>query len=230
VRINKTIIKIIYTGILPGALFFCEINVFSQDSIVFANSLNPPDSSLLVNNDTIKPEQTSFETNFTTKDTTHKNSIEDSMRINKHPSPNLAGLYSAIIPGLGQAYNHKYWKIPFIYAGGGILIYYVVGQNNFYKDFKKKYEEEYFKPPEQQNGKLLENYGLNRDIARKNRDRLLLFTGLVYAANIVDAIVDAYFSEFDISDDLSMKLKPAITYPEFALGNFSYGFSMSLNF
>lgn len=185
---------------------------------------------MLVKIDSALAKTVSLDTNFTENEIANKETKDEDMRVTKYRSPKIAGLYSAIIPGLGQAYNHKYWKIPFIYAGGGFLLYYSIFYNDRYNDYKGYCSEEYFKPQKLQNKDSLEIYKRGRDFYRKKRDRLLLFTGLLYAANIVDAIVDAYFTEFDISDNLSLKVRPVVTYPEYAMGNFSYGMSLRLNF
>jgi hypothetical protein len=229
-KINKYIIKINCTSILTGALLFSNTAIFSQDSTSFADTNQIPNSSLLVKNDTTLSKSVSLDTNFTENDTAHKKAKDDTMRVIKYRSPKIAGLYSAIIPGLGQAYNHKYWKIPFVYAGGGVLIGYSIYYNNRYNEYKSLCSEEYFYPSIPGSTVNLEKYKRGRDFYRKKRDRLLLFTGLLYAANIVDAIVDAYFTEFDISDNLSLKVTPVVTYPEYALGNISCGMSLRLNF
>jgi hypothetical protein len=137
-------------------------------------------------------------------------------------------MYSAIVPGLGQAYNHKYWKIPIIYVGGGTLLYFFNYENTHFKDYKRKYEAEYYNP--NQNTDSLNNYGLGRDFYRNWRDRFFLYTTLLYAANVIDAMVDAYFFNFDISDNLTMKIEPDINYPVLAMGNLSYGFKLSFKF
>jgi hypothetical protein len=217
-------------SILTGAFLFSNNSVFTQDSIAFADSIRQTDSVLLVKNDSTLVEAVSLDTNFTENETADKKVMDDSLRVKKIRSPKIAGLYSAIIPGLGQAYNHKFWKIPLIYIGGGLLIYDCIWYNDMYNESLDLYNKEYFKPADKQDTELREYYKSARDFYRKKRDRLLLYTGLLYAANIVDAIVDAYFSEFDISDDLSLKVQPAITYPEYAMGNLSFGMSIRLKF
>lgn len=224
-------IKAIKASILTGALLFCAtIKVSANDSLVISTYSVENDSAVLVKNDTSYAQPIVIDTTFIAKAPPIEIEKTDTMKLHKYRSPKKAGLYSAIIPGLGQAYNHKYWKIPIIYIGGGLLVYYCVDQYNYYQKYIKLFNEEKFKPNNQQNENNITLYGTNRDIARKNYERLLLFSGLVYVANVVDAVVDAYFADFDISNDLSLDVKPAIIYPEFTPGNFSYGVSFCFNF
>ena len=225
----KLILKIILTSILTGALFFCNCAVFGQSEKVVSDINTQQDSSLLVNTDTNLVIKATSKGTFTDINSKIKVISKDSV-LKKDHSPRIAGMYSAIIPGLGQAYNHKYWKIPVLYVGEAFMVYYAVQQQNYYKDFKSKYEHEYYKPLDQQSTDSLNYYGLVRDGYRKNRDMLFFFTGLIYAANIIDAMVDAYFFHFDISDNLTMKIEPDVNYPVLAMGKISYGFKLNFKF
>jgi hypothetical protein len=228
INYKKTNIKIIKASILTGALLFSTDLVFSQDSLIVADILPKNDSLLLVKKDTSPVQAASLDTTFAAHDSLNIAAIAKKMKKNKLRSPIKAGLYSAIVPGLGQAYNHKYWKIPFIYVGGGILISVCDYYNNYYNEYLDLYNKEVFNPKGTQNNK--DNYARIRDEAGRRRNRFILYTGLLYVANVVDAVVDAYFSEFDISDDLSLKVRPAMAYSEYAMGNFSYGMSIQIKF
>jgi len=149
-------------------------------------------------------------------------------------SPKKASVYSAILPGLGQAYNKKYWKIPVIYLGFGAIVYYIDWNNDWYKLFRNAYKDlsvtgdfdsdayvaRYEKLPYLQtidytskiDIKNTQDYLLKyNDYFRRNRDLLIIGTAVFYALNIIDASVDAHLSDFDISDDLSLNWKPAVT-------------------
>lgn len=129
-------------------------------------------------------------------------------------SPVKASIYSAILPGAGQFYNHKYWKIPVIYGAMAGLGYLAKTNNSRYTDFKTAYRyridgdsgttDNYTDIYTDNDLKLL------RDYYRRNRDLSLIFIGLFYVLNIVDASVDAHLYYFDISDDLSLNLAPAV--------------------
>lgn len=142
-------------------------------------------------------------------------------------SPKTAAMYSAILPGLGQAYNKKYWKIPLVYAGFGTIGYFIGWNNRNYKTYKIAYSDftdtipqtnSYLKiiPPgyDLENSTHKQNFktGLYRqqEYFRRNRDLLIISMIGFYGLNIIDASVDAHFFDFDISDDLSMNWQPAV--------------------
>ncbi|MDN4165257.1 DUF5683 domain-containing protein [Cytophagales bacterium LB-30] len=127
-----------------------------------------------------------------------------------------ATMLSAAIPGLGQAYNGKYWKIPVLYGGYFALGYYLKFNHDFYIELRRDLINELEGKPRIY-PQLDEARLRNRiDYFRRNRDYLIILTGLAYALNIVDANVDAHLKEFDVSDDLSMKVGPS-----FAPSNFN---------
>lgn len=150
---------------------------------------------------------------------------EDSTKTKKH-SPVRATVFSAILPGLGQAYNQKYWKIPIIYAGIAGIVYLIDFNQDGYVYFKKKYiaESELTSPNTQDLG----FYEDNAKAYRRNRDLsvvgLLAFWGL----NVIDANVDAHFFNYDISPDLSLELKPV--YSTDLQGTMQPGLRLSLKF
>ena len=143
-------------------------------------------------------------------------------------SPRKATIYSAILPGLGQAYNKKYWKIPVIYAGFGVIGYFIDWNNDNYQFNKRAYihltddnentnafmEIEAVKYYDLDNPTSRNNFrdGLlkQQDYYRRNRD--LLFISIIgfYGLNIIDASVDAHLYNFDISDDLTLNWQPAV--------------------
>lgn len=131
-------------------------------------------------------------------------------------SANKASLYSAILPGAGQAYNKKYWKIPVIYAGFGTLIYFIHSNNTEYVKFRDAYS---FKASASPDSTLYNDYAdkyplasllEGRDYYRRNRDLTYILTSVWYVLNVVDAAVDAHLFDYDISDNLSMQWQPEI--------------------
>ncbi len=145
-------------------------------------------------------------------------------------SPKKATIYSAVLPGLGQAYNKKYWKVPLIYIGFGTIAYFINWNNDNFQLFKTGYKHLIDDDPETQDYLKIEavrrqNYNLDnpnefnnlktalsrqKDYYRRNRDLLIIsFVGF-YGINIIDASVDAHLFNFDISDDISMKWEPAM--------------------
>jgi hypothetical protein len=134
--------------------------------------------------------------------------------------PIKATLYSTFLPGLGQAYNGDYYKIPIIYGGFAFTSYWLSLNNMQYTRFRNAYNAEVAYSngetsiPSEFNGRLsvtsLKNY---RDNFRRQRDYAVLWVALVYAINIIDATVWAHLSNFDVSENLAFKLSPAIISP-----------------
>lgn len=124
-------------------------------------------------------------------------------------APAKAAFYSAVLPGLGQAYNKKYWKIPIVYAGLGISIYsYTFNQREYHK-FRDEYKRRLdgtFDPNHPIYGNL-DNARLisAQKFHQRNRDLSMLITVGIYILNIVDANVDAHLIQFNVNDNLSIK-------------------------
>jgi hypothetical protein len=132
-------------------------------------------------------------------------------RKKNYSTPRKASVMSAILPGLGQAYNKKYWKIPVIYAAFGGLGYMFYNSNVNYRDYRKNLIAYYDDDPETQNELFwLDGDQLQAEKQRfkKYRDFAAIGIGLLYILNIVDANVDAHLKTFDISDDLSIHIDP----------------------
>lgn len=132
-----------------------------------------------------------------------------------HPrSPKKAALFSAIVPGAGQAYNKKYWKIPVFYAGLGALAYSLDFNQKKYVTYRNAYRDRIDSDPN-----TIDNYiGVysNDQLVAlykyyyRYRDLSAIGLAAVYIINIVDATVDAHLSTFDISDDLTLNIHPDI--------------------
>ena len=155
--------------------------------------------------------------------------------VQKPHSIRRAAIYSAVLPGLGQVYNRKAWKVPIIYAGFGVLGYFIVTNNNEYKIYKEAYvytaNDETYPIDNPYVGRYNQDQ-LQRgmDYYRRNRDLTIIITSLWYVLNILEAYVDAHFFDYDISEDLSLQVSPAVT-PTFARRtDLAPGLKISLNF
>jgi hypothetical protein len=146
----------------------------------------------------------------------------DSIELKQRKNYRRATLYSAILPGAGQFYNKKYWKIPIVWAAIGIPAY-------LYFDNKKIYNEAQYAlvvTINKSGTDSLNNVSPDflplvtsgnttaiinvRDEARKNQDYSILFVLLFYGLNIVDATVDAHLKDFNVNSDLSFRIKPMV--------------------
>ena len=140
-------------------------------------------------------------------------SLNDSIPVDiKLHSPKKAAIFSAILPGLGQAYNQKYWKMPIVYAGLGGSAYFFYANNKDYQVFRKELQARFLNETENLNPKFA-NYSESNLVSLKNyyqrnRELSILVAVVVYALNILDASVDAHLFSFDVSDDLSFSLRP----------------------
>lgn len=219
----------IYKSILWGALLFYSSQTFASSA-----SIAIEDSIPTTTKDTLRIGDESVFIIEDTKalDTTALPSIEysDSVIIKhrKH-SPRTATLLSMALPGAGQVYNKQYWKVPIIYGAGVTIYYFWDTYNGYYHRFKTAHEmkvqgrfdevEEEFKDDVLWDEERL---SLNRDHFRRLRDYQIIFFGLTYFANIVDAMVDAHLLYYDVSDDLTMQIQPGIT-PVYNPGNNNFG-------
>lgn len=149
--------------------------------------------------------------------------IQDSILTQKYQkrfNPQRAILYAAIMPGLGQVYTKKYWKLPLVYGG-----FYGIGYGlNFYQKFYTKYKGHLYYNLE--NG-LASETATNPDTgfttgqlrtlidrSRRERDYMIVFMGLMYILQMVDAHVDTHLKEFDLNPNLQVRLEPLLRQEE----------------
>ncbi|MDE7070293.1 MAG: hypothetical protein K2O63_07295 [Alistipes sp.] len=161
---------------------------------------------------------------------------------------------STICPGAGQIYNKSYWKLPFVIGGLATTIYTVDWNNRGYQRFKRAYAlrsaydktvleaqqhpELYPDGPGQSKDEFRGQYSTEflknlKDNYRRNRDLCIIITAGIYILQIIDAHVDAHLKDYDISDDLSMSIAPAInyTYSPVAGGHRpTFGLNLNMNF
>ncbi len=134
--------------------------------------------------------------------------------------PKKAGIYSALIPGAGQFYTKKYWKIPIIYVGLFTSAYYIKESNEHYQLYKNTYINRV-------NGNQSDEFNKQYSDAdlitlsshyRRNREISILFFGGTYILNILDASISAHLFNYDISEDLSLNIQPFYFLKEDATG------------
>ena len=126
-------------------------------------------------------------------------------------SAHKASILSAVVPGAGQVYNKKYWKVPIIYASLATSIYFI-------KDNQNKlttYQDAYITRSNGGTDDFIDIYNNSQlltivDYYERNRDVSYIIAGAIYLLNIVDASVDAHLFDFDISEDLSLNTTPKI--------------------
>ena len=165
------------------------------------------------------------------------------------PDPKRALWLALVIPGGGQIYNRKYWKLPIVYGGFIGCLYAMNWNNTMYKDYSQAYLDLMDNDPGTQSYNQFLHLGMQitpanesryKDIFKKRKDKYRRWRDLsffvmvgVYALSVIDAYVDAELSVFDISDDLSLRVEPAILNNGLAnnpLDASSIGLQCSLNF
>lgn len=129
-------------------------------------------------------------------------------------NPRKALLFAAVLPGLGQIYNKKYWKLPLVYGGFFGTTYAMVFYNDLYRDYKQKLfanlEDGYEADSDIRKGDVYttKNYRVAVDRAKRSRDFWLIMMGAMYLLQIVDAHVDAHLKEFDLNPQLRVSIEP----------------------
>ena len=148
--------------------------------------------------------------------------------------PAKAAFFSAVLPGLGQAYNKKYWKIPIVYAAIGGGLYFYFDNNNVYKRYRNAYkrrlagftDDEFYGPGETP---FLSDEALIRAqrTLKRNKELSMLVTVGLYVLNIIEANVDAHLIQYNLDENLA--LKPFIDFnnPNY---NAQMGLSLNLKF
>ncbi|WP_111307040.1 DUF5683 domain-containing protein [Confluentibacter sediminis] len=175
--------------------------------------------------------------------TPKKEVVTDSLVVISKPidalAPAKAAFYSAVLPGLGQAYNKQYWKIPIVYGALGAGIYFYTSNNKEYNRYRDAYKSRLagFKNDEfyfDVNGNQLQEPRVTTDglqrgqkFYRRNKDLSLLITVGIYALNIIDANVGAHLMQYNINENLSL-------VPHYYLNNIdgkgNTGLTLNFNF
>ena len=145
-------------------------------------------------------------------------------------SAKKASIYSAIIPGYGQYYNKKYWKIPIIYTSIGTAFYIAKWNQNKYLIYKEAFQyrtdqdettiDEFESIYSEANLITIKNYH------RKNRDLAYIISAGFYLLNIIDASVDAHLFNFTINEDVTLNITPSMVHSSI---NFQPALSLTLN-
>lgn len=148
----------------------------------------------------------------------------------KWSNPKKATVLAMVLPGAGQIYNKKYWKAGIVYAGIGGLIY----SYQLNRDSLTKYQGALVNKIDGDsttidNFPLLTTAGVTRirDDYRRNRDLTIIGFVALYALQIIDANVDAHLKEFDVNDDLALRISPDIMRPRPGLGTYN-GLTLTL--
>jgi len=145
---------------------------------------------------------------------------------NSKHSPSKASFYSAVLPGLGQAYNKKYWKVPFVYGAFAATML----TAKFWNVELQTWRSELLKIQNGGTSRFTTNFvQTNIDRTRQKRDKFYIYTAIVYFLNVFEAHVDAHLRDFEVNDDLSFKISPYFE-EENIIFTTSAGFSLKIYF
>jgi hypothetical protein len=130
------------------------------------------------------------------------------------PNPKKSALYSCILPGAGQIYNRQYWKAPIIYAGMAASFYFLIFNNTEYQRFRRGYIARIA------NANVVDEFTLSgrsandlrtlQDSYKQQLDLTYLLTGLGYTIQVLDALAFAHLKNFDVSKNISLRMKPVM--------------------
>ena len=144
--------------------------------------------------------------------------------------PSKAAFYSSVIPGLGQIYNKRYWKLPIIYGGIGVSTYYYNFNNKNFKRYRNAYKrrlagynDDEFQDVILNDDRLID--GMN--FYKKYRDRSMLFIVGTYFLNILDANIDAHLRQYNLNQNLSLK---SYINQNTIVSDYHFGISINFNF
>ncbi|MFT4838793.1 MAG: hypothetical protein ACJAWA_001665 [Nonlabens sp.] len=159
---------------------------------------------------------------------------QDSVEAYDANRPSKAAFYSAVIPGLGQAYNKQYWKVPLALAAVGLPIYAYTINDKEYNRLRDAFrirlaggtDDEF---SNEDGTPIISTEGLERAqrTSQRNKELSILITAALYVLQIIDANVDGHLSQFSVDRNLSFL--PYMDYNTLAIGN-SYGFNLSYTF
>lgn len=169
-------------------------------------------------------------------------------QVNWQPNSSKALLW-ALLPGGGQIYNRKYWKLPIVWGAFMTCYYSVTWNHRQYQDYHAAYRDLSSEDPSKNTswlafapaGAKAEDYKTyqstlkstlkrGNDFYRRYRDLSILASVLVYGLSILDAYVDAELYTFDISPDLSLRVAPEVGLPKLGIPSYQLGVNCSLTF
>jgi hypothetical protein len=201
-------------GVFFPHLLKAQITVDTISNTLPEKAINTNDTTIEVSSNNRKQHAAKTKTIFVWDDVkARRDTIKwKNKNIGRH-SPLYATLFSLALPGLGQAYNKHYWKIPIIYAGFGGLGYAVYYTASNYAGYRAAYRAQSADPNSTASYKGVNDYAtlkVYRDYFKKNLDIAAICTGVWYALNLVDAAVDAHLFEWNMKDDLTLNWQPTM--------------------
>jgi len=193
--------KLYKTGLLTianvlVAYILIPVNLYAQDGL---------------NNDSISTEKKQYRTALLMKQSIHLNQKIDNFF--EKPNPKTA-TYLALVPGLGQIYNKKYWKLPIVYGGFAVTGYFALSNRDYYLQYNEAYKCKVDDPDECEDP-LAQKYSAEdlqtiRDYYRRNMELSFIFMAVWYVLQMLDATVDAHLYYWEIDESTTLSIHPLI--------------------
>ncbi len=159
-----------------------------------------------------------------------KKEVKEETILKKKHSPTKATLYSTFLPGLGQVYNKKYWKVPIIYGLGAFFVYNISSSHSEYTNYRDALNarQDTTQTPLAFGSQYSDSQLRTRkDFYKRKRDINFIYALLLYSANIIDAAVDAHLIDFKVGEQYIMSLEPTF-FPSASVSS-SIGLSLTVN-
>ena len=164
----------------------------------------------------------------------------DTMYIYANHSPAKAAIMSAVLPGLGQIYNQKYWKLPIVYLALGISVERFLSYQNQFNRYRRAYIDmkdgdpytnffdTFVFPPNYTEQNKSQHITKGKELYRTWRDWAVIAVVAAYALNIIDANVDAHMMDFNLDDNISLNIRPC--FLENSINSKKIGLSLQFTF
>jgi len=219
------IMRLLFTSL--AALICFQISAQKPDSlqVVAVDSISPP-SYFPIKRDSFAKDQKMASDTLVFK--AKKKGVVYRVFSKGYPNPGTAALLSFVLPGAGQAYNKKWWKIPLVWGALGGIGYFTFDTQKTYRELRDNYkilvdDDPNTNPTESPyNSFDATRTKVYRDTYRGYTEKWYLALGVTYLLAVTDAFVDAHLARFDVSDDLSLRLSPSMEtgagLPAFGLG------------
>lgn len=211
--------KLLFTFFLSlSAMFFSQVNPNDTIRVEY----HPKDSVSVEKNNTLTEENVVSDLEKANGPT------NNTLKLN----PTKAGLYSAVLPGLGQFYNKKYWKVPIVWGAVGVGVGIAVWNDNQYRKYREYYIAKLNGTPNEfvDSHPWLDKVALGnaQDRSKRQRDYAIAASALIYILNIVDAVVDAHLYESRKDPDLTFT--PSVIQDQYGIVPPKTGISLSYKF
>ncbi|MDO8366623.1 MAG: DUF5683 domain-containing protein [Saprospiraceae bacterium] len=220
-------IRLLFTFLAATTCFQAFAQKPDSLQVVGADSVSPP-SFFPIDRDSLFKAEPGYPDTLVLKE--KKKGVVYKVFTKGYPNPRTAALLSFALPGAGQAYNKKWWKVPIVWGALGGIGYFTFDTQNTYRELRDAYKikvngGEPAAPYNNFDATRLKSY---RDTFKGYTEKWYLALGVTYLLAVTDAFVDAHLARFDVSDDLSLRLKPSME-TNGALPAFGLGISLALN-